>query len=681
MNPDEGLSQKDEQSALNDGALEDKAMKDLAEEAIRRATYIIPQVNQFKQPRLEKIQLYRDLYAGKVKKKFRQPFNVVLPVFSGLLDTLQAEFNDDLTLEFAEREPADYLAVRKYNALWNMEVDSVAPNALFAHKTRTDRANALISGRGFMMNYAVSDPEYCNHFEVYELEDAIFQPRGGSIMETHLYKGRQNIVRSESQLQKGGYDQAQVAELLKRAGTPDFYPTDSLDDHGAELAKFRAMGLNAESANYVGERLFKLVEMAITLKGTEYYIVFSPFYQTWVRFDKLSAIFSADLYPATSWATHEDNKNFLSKAYADDFYGIADSVHTLFNQELTSREKMNTRARAYDREMFTDVAKLDAAQSRPDALVPVDTKGGTRKIAEGIYSFEAGGIAGTINLIDWIRQETGKDIGVTDMSQGQVNGVTKKATVALTEQNAISKRLLLRQSSYTEATARIGKLFLQGAKDHLPAEKALRRLGTEGEGWDAVIRRTDLDSYGDIDVKIKSSSIEMKNSQLKKQSREKALTAIGADPVLAASVNPVWRAEEMLRSIGDYEDTEIKLALDTKNYGSKEEVAYAHMGIQEIDAGRKSDMYYGATTIFMQIVHDFAVNNRNTLGMAKYTALIQYGLAHEPIVQENMQRKAAQDAATVAAGMPADPNASQTTDTTPAPLPASQGAQRVAAGV
>jgi hypothetical protein len=653
------MTPEQDDAVLNAGDTKAKGAAALAEEAVKRATYIIPQLNTLKKPRLDRIQLYRDLYAGKVKKKFRQQFNVLLPVFSGVMDTLMADFNDDLALEYAEQEPADYLTVRKSNALWNMEVNSTAPNASFAYKTRTDRSNALFSGRGFMMNYAQSDPEYCNHFEVYELEDAIFQPQGGGIMETHLYKGRQNIVRSKSDLESGPYDQAQVKKLLALAAKTDFFPTED-DLTNAALGKYQAMSLSPTSADYVGEQLFRLVEMAITLDGVEYHLVFSPWYKEWVRFDKLSVIFSAGIYPATSWATHEDNKNFLSKSYADDIYGVADAIHTLFNQELTNREKQNNNARAYDKDMFPDVAKLDQAQYRADALVPFDTKGGQRKISEGIYSFQTPNLGGTINIIDWIRQETGRDIGVTDISQGAADGVTKKATVALAEQNSISKRLLLRQSSYTEAMARIGKLFLQGAKDHLPAEKALKRLGIEGQGWDAVIRRTDLDFYGDIDVLIKSSAIEMKNSQLKKDARLKTLDSIALDPNQAAQINPRWIVEEKLRSAGEYDDAEIKIAMDTKNYGNKEEVAYAHEGIQEILAGKKPDLFYGATTIFMQIIHDYSVNNRTSLGMPKFNALMEYEMAHAPIVQENMARKAEADAATFAAGAPAEATPSTT---------------------
>jgi hypothetical protein len=575
---------------------------------------------------------------------------VVLPVFAGLLDTLQAQFNDDLALEYEEQEPADYLAVRKLNALWNMEANSVAANAMFAQKSRTDRGNALLSGRGFMMNYSVSEPEYCNHFEIYELDDAIFQPRGGAIIEQHLYKGRQNIIRSAAQLKNSSvYDKTQVKELLALAAKTDFYPTDD-DSVNGSLAKYKAMGLNTLDADYVGEQLFKLVEMAITINGEEWYIVFSPWYKKWVRFDRLNAVFSADLYPATSWATHEDNKNFVSKSYADDLYGIADAVHTLFNQELTNREKSNFNARAYDREMFPDAAKLDQAQTRPDALVPVNTFSGARKIQDGIYSFQTNQLSGTINLIEFIRQETGKDIGVTDLSMGGAAGITKRATVILAEQQAIAKRLLLRQSPYTEAMGRIGKLFIQGAKDHLPAQKALKRLGIEGEGWDAVIRRVDLDLYSDVDVHINSSMLEMHNSHLKKEARIKVLTEIGADPVLGPVVNPRWRAEELLRSGGEYDDAEIKIALDTKDYNNKEEAAYAHEAIQEVQAGKKADLYYGATTLFLQIIHDFAVNNRTTLGLRKFTALMDYINAHASIVQDNMQRKAQADGARIAAG-------------------------------
>ena len=62
-----------------EGVSKTAGAQSLADIATDRATKIVANCNKFKQPRLDRIAMYRDLYAGKVKKKYRQPFNVVLP--------------------------------------------------------------------------------------------------------------------------------------------------------------------------------------------------------------------------------------------------------------------------------------------------------------------------------------------------------------------------------------------------------------------------------------------------------------------------------------------------------------------------------------------------------------------------------------------------------------------------
>ena len=86
--------------------------------------------------------------------EWRQPFNVVLPVFAGMMDTLAADLNDDLSLEMSSTirpttSPSQDQTPVGTGGQW------FSPNARFAFKSRTDRSNALFTGVGFMMNFAV----------------------------------------------------------------------------------------------------------------------------------------------------------------------------------------------------------------------------------------------------------------------------------------------------------------------------------------------------------------------------------------------------------------------------------------------------------------------------------------------------------------------------------------------
>ena len=60
-----------------------KGQDALAKEVMDRCIRIVANVNKTNHPRLDRIQLYRDLYTGKVKKKFRQPFNSGAPRVRG----------------------------------------------------------------------------------------------------------------------------------------------------------------------------------------------------------------------------------------------------------------------------------------------------------------------------------------------------------------------------------------------------------------------------------------------------------------------------------------------------------------------------------------------------------------------------------------------------------------------
>ena len=620
----------------------------LATKAVDIATRQVMSSFEFKKPRLERINKYWDLYDGKVTKKLRQLFNVPIPVFPGMIDTLNAQYDSPIRLKFKEGDASDYFKVEKINGAWSTDVLDSSENSKWDEKLTLARSQAIIEGRPILEYKVHSDPEYYSELEVIGLENFNFQPRGGGKLENHLFAGTEDVEKTKSQLidgvKTGLYDKEQVRDLISKCNDSDYLP-DSSQDYASKLNRFKALGLSPDDHSYVGQQVYKLASHILEIDGTRYYLVFHPWTKTWLRFEKWREIDSSDLYPWLTYATHPSDKNFLSKSFGDDLYSAADAIVAMFNQELTNREKRNFGARAYDKDMFTDVRKLDEAMHRPDALVPADTKGGTRRISEGVYEFKTGELQGTVNLIDWISGTLGRNTGANDLAQGAVQSVSKKASVTFAEQKSVSKRVAWRSKPFQGMMADLGKRYIFGLKDHMPAKMAIRVMGQSGWDWDEITR-LDLSTKKDVDVLIVSSDQEIEDSEMKAKRRSEALGML--DPT---AVNPQKRTEEILRSVGEYEDEEIAEFLDIQTYTDRKALAKASEAIQSILRGKTPDQWGGANIAFIQKISDYAEDKKSTL-KEKYQLLVDYAMSHEQIARENIDRKILEDQSKANQAMP-----------------------------
>lgn len=637
-------------------------MEQLAEKAVAKAQQQLIVSSEFKKPRLAKIEKYYALYNGKTQKKIRQLFNVAIPVFPGMIDTLNAQYDTPIQIKFKEGDASDFFKVQKINGAFQMETMNTAENSKWDAKLRMSRKDAIMAGRGIVRYSVTSDPEYKSTIDNVPLKYFHFQPKGGSCLENHLWNGQEGFTRTKSDLVKGAksgrYVREQVAKLINNASQSDYLPQDNVL-MGEKLERFKPLGLDPDNNSYVGEAVYKIAEWVLNMNGERYYLSFDPWTGVWLRFEKWTDICSSGLFPWDSWATHEDMENFLSKSYADDLYTACDAIVALFNQELTNREKKNFHGRAYDKEMFTDVRKLDEANYRPDALVPVDTKNGARKISEGIYEFQVGDLGGTVNLIDWITGSLGRNTGANDLSMGEVQDVSKKASVTFAEQKSVSKRLSWASSSFQEMMASLAKKYIYGLKDHMPSEMAIKTLGQSGYDWE-TITRMDLDTTKDVDILILSTDKQLIENEAKSKKRQEILSAIGADPNLGAIANSQWRLEQLLRT-GEWDDVEVATAMDAKSYADKKALSHSARAIQEILLGKNPEVWFGATVSFMQKIVDFAVDNRATLGN-KYEKLMEYSKLHTEIVKDNIKRKVDEEAMLANTAQPiggGDPNANK----------------------
>ena len=183
-------------------------------------------------------------------------------------------------------------------------------------------------------------------------------------------------------------------------------------------------------------------------------------------------------------------------------------------------------------------------------------------------------------------------------------------------------------------------------------------MGEGGWDWD-TITRLDLDLTKDVDVLIVSTDQEVQDSEMKAKRRTEALAMV--DPL---TVNPKWKSEQVLKSIGDYSDEEVAEALDVKTYSDRKSIARASVAIEMILRDETPEQWHGATTAFIQKITDFASDRRSTLG-EKFQILIDYAMSHVDIVRGNIERKVAEEAAimgqqNMAQGngqVPVDPNA------------------------
>lgn len=616
-----------------------KSKKEFFDELTKIAARQLAVSNKFKEPLLAKWKEFDDLNAGKRKKMLRSQFNVVLPVYSGMIDTLAADFDEPVELEFKKKNPADYFKAKKIQAAWNIQKNDSDRDAMWDYKSRVDKRINIRYGRSILKYFAFSDPKYHSVLQNTAPQYFHCQPKGGGILENHLFAQEENIFKTQAELQSGAdnglYDKEQWKDLKIKAANKD-YQTDVTDNHTEKMSRFRAIGLDAESNNYIGETMYNLCEAILTYKNKRYYILYDPFTVTWIRGERLTDIFSADLYPWKSWATHEDDLVFWNFGYGDILYPIADSIITLFNQELTNREKRNMNARAYDEEMFTDFAKLDAAQYRPDALVPFDSKGGTRKAADGIYTFTTAELQGTITLLDWIDDKSQKSTGVTDISQGASVDATKKVNVAFMEQASVAKRIGFKSQSYTECWGQVGKLFKQGLNDHMTEDMYIEMIGDMGIEPD-VLTKEDADTESELDVAVVSSTARKQEAAAKKSGKVKALELVAQ----SQNVNSEWKDASILRYVGDFDEEEIRLAMDTKNFASRESVSKAHIAIQELLGKEQPEFNYAADPVFLKTILDYSMDHRNKLGKERFKKFAQYIAMHVQAATKNAKQAGA----------------------------------------
>lgn len=575
---------------------------------------------QFKLTRMAQIKENENLYYGIIEKSIRNPFNENFPFMSGYVDFLRSRIDDDSTLQFTHQAESDLKRANKINGFYDTESKSIDPDASWDLKHRHAKFNAILSGVAIYSYYSYKNPEYKSCMEVISHYDFHNEPRGGAILEKHLFCGQDNIFKNEESLPLDpSYDQEKVKQLIAEYGKGQYKDNTDLDNNRNN--RYTAMGQDPQTNNFVGQKVIKFAQFYTTYENKRYYVLFNEVTKVAIRVCPIEEMFPSGLYPYVTWHTNEDPDLFWSKAPADDARATARILNLMINQELYNRQKRNYGKIGYDVTMFPNVQAL--IDSRPDSHIPMDLSNG-KQISQGLYEFKVGDLNGTLDLVTWLDQFTGKQIGRTASAAGQAES-DKKVGIFKGEIEQIDQLINVKNKSYRYGLSCLGLRFKQGLDDNLTKEVSIKIMGAKGVEWD-TLSPADLKTDKDLIIQPVGGSTEIRLKELQDNKKATALS-------LVQTVNPQWKDRELLLLSG-YTSEDAKDAFSANTFSEKELMSEASQSEKDIVEGKNPPINHGADDNFIEHILNFE-KDTNDLKPEIRKALINYAMAHIDISIEN----------------------------------------------
>ena len=573
---------------------------------------------KFKEPRLRDIGKRVELYLGKRKPSLRGRLHMPVPIMEGYVDTLMAKIDDPPKIIRKQIKEEDLMGARKIMAQWEVDMAKYK----FARKDRLGKKGAIFAGWAAFSYFAESDPKYKANLEYIHWGNFHFQPGKGQELEDHAFAGRDDLFRSDSDLESDIYNKDQVRKLALK----DFEEIGKTADgaYKEKMDHFKALGLDPQSNDYTGQRLYNLVEWVMGYQGERYYLVFEKTTGLWVRFEKLKDVFESGLYPYVTWHT-EDDINFMNRAPADIIYPIAIAQEITFNEMLHNLRKRNADRTLYDSKKIDDPSLLNSWQ--PDAAIGVTLREG-QSLNGAVLQLTTPDITSSINVIEFLKRFTSVENGVTPAAQGSAD--EEKVGIYFGNLQQVADRLGLLNKSYSGAWEDIALRYDWGLFEHLSEDTMVKYIGDSGIEWGKIVRK---DLEPEFDIVIVGGNAEVQLDELKKKKRQDALTSIMGNPNLGPKVNPSWAIEQYLRN-GEYDEDEIRVALDTENYGNAEILAKGAKAISDIEKGKKPDMIYEANTAFLAKIYHAAVKYKDSKPEL-FDKLMDYFDVHKDIALQN----------------------------------------------
>jgi len=581
---------------------------------------------EFRKPRFDAIKRSEDLYFGKVKPALSGRFNFPVPILEGFVETLMSKIDDSIKITFKQGREATLKASKKVSAAW--EKDSAPDRGAFNEADLDSKKLAIFSGMGILKLIPSSNP-YKQELTAIDYYDFIFEPHGGRDIEKHYYKGQINIFKNKQELktgvEEGLYDGKQVGLLINRL---DGKETKNFQEQAQNKAnRFEAMGLTPENYSYIGSDMYNLSEIISRIDGVDHIITFDLKSGIWIRMEELKKVFPNGLSPYVVWHTERNPASFLCRAPVDSVRPVAQAMTTLINQNFDNIQKRNWDMILYNAKKIINPAQLEY---RPHGLIEVKLNDGEGMASayEKMQTPDTTNIS--INMLDWMNNFVGEKTGVTPSTQG--NSDEQRVGIYYGNMQQAADRFGMTNKFYTQAHTQIAKRYKSNLRNNMPPRGFMVKfIGLKGVQEEEL---TKDDIQDDLEVVVVSQNAESQLDEIKQKKRENAYLLISRDPVLKTQVSPKWLAEQVLRN-GEYDEGDIKSALNKEEGTNAELMSEAAKSIEEILEGQEPKVNRGANLAFIKKIKDYAIEESDSITDEEFVRLEQYAEKHFEIAERN----------------------------------------------
>lgn len=588
----------------------------IATQALNEITF----ARNYKQGKITNWKINEELYYSRKKVSQESRANVDLGQMSAFVHTVLSKIDNPLVFKFVKRKNSQLQRVKLLNGL--RENDQKNDN--WDIKDIVGKKQALIYGRAIYSYTADSIDGYKAHLENVDVYDFLIDPSAGGIdIEKGQYIGRYGVVKTKSELKDG-----------VKAGIYLRTETNTLIDGNANSDEMNQEQVNKQSRIYdtnvytaqkeiSGSDKYKFWEWYTTYEGERYYVLLCESGKTAIRVEKLTDIFTSDLFPFWTWACFPDLTEFWTPSYCDYVREIIMAQAISINQMLDNAEMINKPQKIVNIGAIENLAEL---KYRRDGYIKVKRDFDANKAIQTLNIPSINTPLDVFNTLDTIKE---KASGVTAGAMGMSE--TDKVGIYNGNQANAADRFGYLNKSYSFGYKRFAKLYEWGVKDHLVKKLAIDILGPEGVEVIEVSRRDIFRKGEDFSCTVEASDAELALSFEEKKMKMTFLSSNGMNPVQ----NP-QKAYEIQAGIVGFDDDTIRQLQDTGDFGDAIIMSEAERDIEKILDGEKIRPNSGANTAYKQKFVDYMKNHEEDISPDQFEALVMYIDSLDQIIMKNM---------------------------------------------